>query len=256
MRRALALTAFAALPFAMGAKGGCGAVNSKAPAPDVAGQWSIKYDPTFEIDVTIGGAAYHQSLPSSGGTFTITHAGQPFQFDIDCSRPEVVCPSEVWPAQVAVDQRDPTYPHRMWVTIPIQKCSGSTVAPDPKTCGQGTLNPDCKPVCMGEVTVENHDAFGVIDDAGASFDLLLGAGAATNGINCALLGISGAHANLVTTGAGTAEWDATNMTDGTIKTAYAGGCVWVGDPNMTGQQQALVIGASVVITHKFTGAKL
>jgi hypothetical protein len=192
MRRLLAIGIVGAVPFAMGANGGGCAVNSMAAAPNVAGQWAVQYDPMMNVTVNLGGAAYSQALPAGGGTFSIMHNGQPFMFNVDCSRPEVVCPNEVWPAQVTVDQHDPSYPHRMWVDIPVQSCSGTEQAPDPKQCGAGTLNPDCKPVCTGTVTTTTSQAFGVIADDGNSFDLLLGGGAVTNGLNCALLGRSSA----------------------------------------------------------------
>jgi hypothetical protein len=57
----------------------------------------------------------------------------------------------------------------------------------------------------------------------------------------------------VDTGVGTAQWQSKQMTDGTITTAYAGGCVWISDNN--GADQALVVGASVVITDKFTASR-
>jgi hypothetical protein len=244
----------ATLPFTMGAKG-C-AASSTEPAPAVAGHWNVTYADTMEIDVTIGGSVYHKSLPGGGGTFVIDHGGKPFMFDIDCSRPDVVCPSEVWPATVAIDQRDPTFPHRMWVAIPVQKCSGNLVAPKAAECGKGTLNPDCDPVCDGTMTTTTADAFGVINNEGNAFDLLLGAGVASNGLNCALLGLSVAHADLVSTGSSaTKDWTAEAMQNGTVKTGYAGGCLWIGDPNMDGTLQALAIGASVVITTPFSAAR-
>jgi hypothetical protein len=246
-----------ALPLMMGAKGqGC-AVSSTDPAPDVAGTWGVSYADTMEIDVTIGGAVYSKSLPSGGGLFSITHNGQPFMFNVDCSRPDVICPSEVWPNSVSIDQHDPAYPHRMWVQIPTQSCSGQLVQPQPSECGQGTLNPDCKPVCNGDVTTSSEDAFGVIAEDGSSFDLLLGAGVATNGKNCALLGLSWAHATLDNSGSATvpADWNSHAMSDGTVETAYAGGCVWVSDPNMSQDQQALVLAATVEIKNGFSANK-
>jgi hypothetical protein len=239
----------------MGAQGGgCGAFNSTAPAPDVTGQWAITYGDGLNIKVTIGGAVYSQTLPASGGTFVVNHQGQPFTFNLDCSRPEVVCPSEVWPASVSIDQRDATYQHRMWVKIPTQTCSGQTVAPKASECGQGTPNPDCKPVCTGEVTTSSVDTFGLIDDAGDSFNLLLGGGFATNGINCAMLGLSVASADLVTTKSGT-EWDATEMRNGTVTTGYAGGCVWAGPVDAQGKPDALVLGATLELSTTFTGER-
>jgi hypothetical protein len=247
----------AVLPMMMGAKGGCGgAVSSTDPAPDVAGQWGVQYATTMEIDVKIGGAVYHQSLSNNGGTFSITHEGLPISFNIDCSRPEVICPSEVWPDMVSIDQRDPMYPHRMWVKIPTQSCSGQLVQPAANECGQGTLNPDCKPVCNGSITTTSADAFGVIAEDGSSFDLLLGGTVATDGKNCALLGVSWAHASLENQGASaTNNWESMSMSDGTVKTAYAGGCLWTGDPNNSGQTEAVVVGATVEISTGFTAKK-
>ena len=42
-----------------------------------------------------------------------------------------------------------------------------------------------------------------------------------------MLGISGASANLLSTGKGI-DWQGTEMTSGTVKTGFAGGCLWVG----------------------------
>ncbi len=245
------------LPAVMGAKGSCGAINSTDPAPDVEGQWSVAYDNTMDITVKVGGAVYQKTLPGTGGAFVIDHAGTQLMFDIDCSRPEVICPNEVWPTQVSIDQRDPMFQHRMWVKIPTQTCSGQTVAPKPSECGAGTLNPDCKPICMGTVTTGSADAFGLIAENGSNFNLLLGGGVATNGINCALLGVSWAKADLINVGTSTSpDWRSTDMKNGEVKTAFAGGCLWAGDPNMTGQLQALVVGASVEITTPFTAKHL
>ncbi|MCG8425501.1 MAG: hypothetical protein MJE77_47085 [Proteobacteria bacterium] len=34
---------------------GC-AVNSRSPAPDLSGEWTISYDDTLDVEVRIGGA--------------------------------------------------------------------------------------------------------------------------------------------------------------------------------------------------------
>jgi len=251
------LTALACtLPLTMGAKGGC-TFNSKDAAPQVAGTWAIAYDPQMEIDVTIGGAVYHQALPAQGGAFTVNHNGTPFSFNVDCARPDVICPSEVWPDRVTVDQRDATYQHRMWVQIPVQECSGQLVPPKSSECGAGTANPECDPVCTGTLTTKSAEAFGLISDGGDAFDLFLGGGVATNGVNCALLGISSAHATLVNSGAAaTDDWTSQSMRDGTVKTAYAGACLWAGDVNMDGKLEALALGATVEVRTKFTGMRV
>lgn len=128
------------------------------------------------------------------------------------------------------------------------------MAPLPAECGTGTANPDCKPVCNGTITTSSADAFGLISEAGTDFNLLLGAGIATNGVNCVLLGVSAATAGLATTKLGSV-WNATAMTGGAVKTAYAGGCLWAGAVDAQGRPSATVLGASVEISTSFTGQK-
>ena len=245
-------------PLAMGARGGCGGpLTSTDPAPDVGGRWAVAYDDTLAVEVRIGGAVYDAELPPEGGQVHIDHGGLAIDFALDCARPEVVCPSEAWPAEVIASQRESQYPHRMWVTIPKQECSGSMRDPEANECGEGTLNPECAPICDGEIVTVERDTFGLIDEAGESFDLLLGGGVATNGVNCVLLGISSAHADLVSTGsADTDDWVAQQMTNGEVIAAYGGGCLWAGDPDMNEELEALVLGASVTFTTGFTAERL
>lgn len=245
------------LPCLGGAKG-CGdsPAFSRSAAPDLQGSWGITYDDTLGVEIGIGGSVYTQTLTPSGGTFTIMHAGVPITFNLDCSRPEVVCPNETWPTTVSIVQRNATYPHRMFVQIPQQYCTAMEVTPAPADCGAGTLNPDCEPVCSGEVATRVQEAFGVIDEAGTRFDLLLGAGVATNGVNCALLGVSSASASLVTTGsADTGDWRASEMRNGQVAVAYAGGCLWARDAG-SGSLEAVILSASVKFTTGFSAARL
>jgi len=240
----------------MGAKGDGCAANSRSPAPDVTGTWDVAYDDTLGVEITIGGEVYDQELGAAGGQVTIDYHGTPIVFDLDCARPDVLCPSEAWPASVTAEQRDAQLQHQMVVTLPTQACSGTMAAADPSTCGAGTDNPDCDDVCNGEVTVSNQERFGVIGENGSTFRLYLGAGIASNGINCALLGWSVADASLDSVGGSAGgDWEATGMSAGLVTIGYAGGCLWAGDPNMDGQLQALVIGASIQFTTGFTAAR-
>jgi hypothetical protein len=253
---AVTIMALALAPALMGARGCGGAYNSMTPAPKLTGTWNVAYDDMLGIEVTLGGATYTSELGANGGTFTIDHMGQPITFDLACDRPEIVCPSEAWPATVDISQEDMAYPHRAYVDIPKQYCMGTEVAPDPAECGEGTLNPDCERVCDGEVGVMSQRTYGVVNEAGTEFSVLLGAGVATNGVNCALLGISVAHADLVTMGSSeTEDWEGTAMESGEIIVAYAGGCLWAGDVDDDGTIEALVLGASLKFTTGFTAMK-
>jgi hypothetical protein len=245
---------FLVLPFAMGAKGDGCAANSTSPAPDVRGTWGIEYDDRIGVEVKIGGAVYTEELGAGGGSVTINHAGRPYTFDLACSRPDIVCPSEAWPNQVVIEQRNIDRQHQMIVNLPAAKCSSELTQPAPGTCGAGTSNPNCDLVCGGDVTIRTTESFGVIGEAGESFRLYLGAGVVTNGINCAMLGYSLADADLVTEGKGEEAWEATEMERGLVTIGYAGGCLFAGDIN--GEDRAVVIGAEVKFTTGFTGTKL
>ena len=253
-RRMAAIVALGSCPLLMGAKG-CTA-NSTSEAPDASGSWAIAYDDSLGVEVTIGGAVYTETLGAAGGSFTIDHDGLPITFDLDCARPEIVCPSEAWPATVDIEHRNDRFPHRMWVRMPRQECPGSLVDAAPEDCGAGTQNPDCDQVCDSELQTVTQDVFAVIDEAGESFDMLLGAGVASNGINCALLGVSSAHADLVTRGsADGGDWEAYEMENGEVVVAYAGACLWAADVDMDATLEAAVRSASVRFTTGFTGQK-
>ena len=250
----LALLTLPSLPFVMGAQADGCAADSASPAPDVRGTWGIEYDDRIGVEVKIGGAVYNSELGAAGGSVTINHAGKPYTFDLDCGRPEIVCPSEAWPTRVVVEQRNVNKQHQMIVNLPAAQCMGDLTKPSPGTCGSGTSNPNCDLVCGGEIAVRTTESFGVIGETGESFRLFLGAGVVTNGINCALLGYSLADADLKSDGTpNTADWVATEMEAGLVTIGYSGACLFAG--TMDGQDQALLVAAEVKFTTGFTGAK-
>lgn len=237
----------------MGAQGDGCAAGSTSPAPDVRGTWDVTYDDVIGVEVKIGGAVYTAELGAAGGSVTIDHQGKPYTFSLDCSRPEIVCPSEAWPGRVVVEQRDIDHQHQMIVNLPAASCAGALTKPAPGTCGAGTSNPNCDLVCDGDIQVKTAEAFGVIGEAGESFRLFLGGGIVTNGINCALLGYSVADAGLTTIGAKGNDWEATDMTGGLVTIGYAGACVFAGTHDS--ETDAALVGAEVKFTTGFTGTK-
>lgn len=243
-----ALLAVGLVPLLGGAEGGCGAAFSTSPAPDMSGEWDVAYDDTFEVQIELGGAVYTETLGAAGGVVNITHEDQPLTFMVDCAREDVVCPSEVWPARVSFRQDDEMYPHRVWLQVPDQTCMGELVDADPAECGADTTNPECEQVCDGEIATSTREAFGTIDEPGESFRVLLGAGIATNGVNCVLVGGSVAEGPLTTSGTSEdGDWRVEEVRAGQVVTTYAGGCLWAGDPDMDAELEALVIGAKFEI---------
>lgn len=256
-RNVTAAFAMALVPLLLAAKGDdCAAASStQSIAPDVSGTWAMTYADALDVTIRVGGAAYESQLAASGGVIEIEHDGRALRFDLDCARPEIVCPSEAWPQTISVAQRNVQYEHRMIVTLPAQECSEPLVAPSAEECGPTTLNPDCEEVCEGDISVRDRERFGVIDESGGSFRLYLGAGLASNGVDCALLGVSLADALLVNSGEGTELWRSEAMTAGVVTVAYGGACLWAGDPAMDEELEALVAGASVEFRAGFTGAR-
>lgn len=235
----------------------CGAYGSEDPAPDVEGTWEITYDDMITVEAQIGGAVYVAELGWGGGQVAFDHEGQPFEFDLDCADEDIICPSEVWPGQVDFEQREAEYPHRVWMPLPTQTCDGEMVPALPQECGEDTLNPDCEEVCDGKMVADTSDRFGLISEDGSEMSVLLGAGVATNGVNCAMLGVSLGSADLVTTGsAESRDWTATDMTEGEVAVGYAGGCLWIGDVDGDEDYEALVVEASVVFTTGFVGERV
>jgi hypothetical protein len=244
------------LPLCMAAEGDGCSTNSKTPAPDVSGEWDITYDNSIDVTIKIGGAVYESSIGVAGGVIEITHNGNPLSFDLDCARPEIICPSEAWPETIRVEQRNVQFEHRMIVTLPEQTCDGQLVPADPAECGSGTLNENCDDVCEGTIGVVDRERFGVIGEGGSSFRLYLGAGLATNGINCALLALSIADADLINSGEPEGEdWYTEEMSAGLVTVGYGGACLWAGDPDMDQELEALVLSASIEFNTGFTGAR-
>lgn len=258
--RAFALVAVA--PAVLGAGGdeeggtGCGAIFSESDAPDFEGTWDVEYDDALEVEITLGAAVYTETIGLQGGTIEIEHEGQPLSFDLDCEKPEVACPSEVWPETFDAEQRQEKFQHQVILLLPGQVCDGTTRTPTAEECGAETDNPDCEDICEGEIVTEEREVFGVIDEPSEHIEVLLGAGVASNGINCALLGLSVAKADIISNDPRSrGGWQAEALDAGEIITAYSGGCLWAGDVDMDEDLEALVIGAELKFTTGFSATR-
>ena len=231
---------------------GCGPIFSETTAPNMLGSWDMTYGDDLQVELNLGGAVYTDTIGLQGGTISITHENEPFEFELDCGSEDVVCPTEAWPALVELRERDARFPHQVTVILPGQECEGETVPADPAECGKETDNPDCDDVCDSELVVTEIERLGVISEAGDRFDTLLGAGVASNGVNCAVLGISAATMALTTTGGPDKNrWDVTEITEGEVTLGYSGACLWADTSGA--EPEAIVLGASIKYTTSFMG---
>jgi hypothetical protein len=240
-------------PAGGGAGAGGGNVGGRLGTPDVRGEWALTWQDDLEVVITIGGTSYTETLGSQGGLVTLDHDGQPFTFDLDCSREAVVCPSEVWPESVTFDQDLGFLPRNVYVTIPSHECDGELIDVDPAECGPEAAT--CQQ-CDGTTTLTETETIGRIGFANDRIDVFLNGGIVTNGVNCALLGLSVARADLETTDPASGDYRGVALTNGRVITGFGGGCLWVADPDADGSTELLALGASIKLTTHFTGEAL
>ncbi|MET0287200.1 MAG: hypothetical protein ABW352_22135 [Polyangiales bacterium] len=83
---------------------GCDRTAASGLSPDFAGEWDVTYDDSMRFELRMGGQVQRAELEEAGGQFALRDAGMGLEIDVDCARPELVCPSEVWPRELALTQ--------------------------------------------------------------------------------------------------------------------------------------------------------
>ncbi|MEY4511672.1 MAG: hypothetical protein RLZZ450_3794 [Pseudomonadota bacterium] len=81
---------------------GCGKGIAGGLAPDFAGLWDVTYDDSIEVEFTLGEQQISARVDEVGGQVSVRDAGVALDLEIDCTRPELVCPSEVWPRELTL----------------------------------------------------------------------------------------------------------------------------------------------------------
>jgi hypothetical protein len=90
---------------ALGALGaGCGKTAASDLGPDFAGTWDVTYDDALDFELRLPGQVQRAQLGELGGQFSLRDAGAGMELDVDCTRPELVCPAEVWPRELQLEQ--------------------------------------------------------------------------------------------------------------------------------------------------------
>jgi hypothetical protein len=109
---------------ALACGGGSEKVQDSAgnPDQDVRGVYALTWSGVYTLRMDIGGAVQEQQANGETGIVTFNAPdGSPLEIDLAgfCADPAVVCPSEVLPDRVAIDQDDPlveqdVHSLRMW----------------------------------------------------------------------------------------------------------------------------------------------
>ncbi|MDO9280718.1 MAG: hypothetical protein Q7U06_02350 [Pseudomonadota bacterium] len=105
--RLLALTSGLLL---LACAGGGTAPDGAAADQDVRGVYAVTWADDLTIRLDIGGAVQEATAGTDEVVTFNAPDGSPLELDLAayCADPNVVCPSEAWPAEVAIDQDDPT----------------------------------------------------------------------------------------------------------------------------------------------------
>lgn len=84
---------------------GCERGIADALTPDFHGTWDVTYDDAIAVEVALDPEApLEGEVSEEGGQLAFGDAGVALQLDIDCSRPELVCPAEVWPRELTLSR--------------------------------------------------------------------------------------------------------------------------------------------------------
>jgi len=243
---------------------------SDLPAPDMRGTWDVTYDNNVDVEVHIGGAVYAETFTGNSGSFGFVHDGEPVTLDLDCEDPLVTCPSEMYPAEVDLEQRSfEDYPHQVHMNINEVECDGDMRYPDDLAgeCG-GETGIDCDEMfCDGDLLETTRVALGSISNPDPPdplvgshpsyvLGLALGAGIAIPTANCLVMGISFADGDIVYDGTydfETNAMDGTDVTNGVITVIYKGACFWAG--GNAGNLGVALLEAEVWLTTGFTAKK-
>lgn len=83
---------------------GCDKSSAGSLPPDFQGTWDVTYDDSIELSLEHGEQVIQTRLDEQGGQVAVRDAGVALDFEVDCTRPELVCPSEVWPRELQMER--------------------------------------------------------------------------------------------------------------------------------------------------------
>jgi hypothetical protein len=84
---------------------GCDLASASWSRPDVTGTWDLTYDDYLELEVHVGDDVHRQRVSSSGGTLRARLGGKEIYATVACALSEVLCPNELWPHQLTLNNR-------------------------------------------------------------------------------------------------------------------------------------------------------
>lgn len=82
---------------------GCDRGSASDLDPSFAGVWDVTYDDNIEVEVWEDATrVLHGRIGEQGGAISAQDAGVGQDVEIDCARPDLICPSEVWSRELSL----------------------------------------------------------------------------------------------------------------------------------------------------------
>jgi hypothetical protein len=78
--------------------GGCGRGRAGDLTSGIDGTWDVSYDDVLDVTVRVGEQPVTARVGEQGGRVAMADGG--VDFAVDCTRADLVCPSEVWPREL------------------------------------------------------------------------------------------------------------------------------------------------------------
>jgi hypothetical protein len=89
----------------VGASERLGHTHGLGVRPDVSGTWDMLTDDVIEVEVRSSGDAYSARTRAEGGRVAFHDAGTLIELELDCARPDLLCPHELLARELVLDNR-------------------------------------------------------------------------------------------------------------------------------------------------------
>ena len=73
--------------------------------PTMAGTWDTLFDDVVDVSAEVEGDEFEARTGTAGGRVAFHDAGALVELEVDCTRPELICPHELFPRELVLDNR-------------------------------------------------------------------------------------------------------------------------------------------------------
>jgi hypothetical protein len=83
----------------------CGRSHALGVRPDLDATWDVMHDDVIDVAVRVNAETHRARITGRGGRVAFHDAGVMIELEIDCTRPELICPGELLAHELHLDNR-------------------------------------------------------------------------------------------------------------------------------------------------------